>query len=412
MIGVRRTWKRAPGWRAGAVIASALVTIVLANLSGTGARASTSHQLRASVISQTSPDSAARIIADINAERTANRIPPVTLSGSLSTGCRLLDEYEHLHGDNFVHDETPGSAGYTPQGNAVAQAGPLLDIDGGSSVTGWGNNPYEFGPNHLFNLLNPRRTIMGADDSVFQTVGGSLVEEICVITATSSSATTTDAVYTYPGDGAMIYPSETASEDPETPGQTVGIPEGTTTGPYLLVFAEGPFQRSTATITNASLVGPDGPVKLDIVERKLNAGAFLIPTSPLANLATYHAEVTFDVSGTTLVHTWSFTTNADASTATGATGPGTTTVSNATRQELVVKIMLYGQKAVFEINPYLPHPIVSWQLIFGDGLSNQGPGNPPHFAGHTYKPGSYRAVLTLHESGGQQFSSTEHVTIP
>jgi len=408
-------------WRSRRLVASFLAGVVMgggiAGLWAASAAGAVAHRGVAAPM-QPAPDTAAQIVDQVNAERVANRIPPVALGSILSSGCHLLDDYEHLHGDNFVHSETPGSAGYTASGDTIARSGPLLSIDGGSSVTGWGNNPYEFGPNHLFGLLNPLVSVMGADDSVFA-VGGGLVEEICVTSTTSDlrPAPRTDTVYTYPGDGATIYPSETASEEPTTPGESVGIPAGATTGPYLLVFADGPFDRSAARIVRASLSGPQGPVKLDIVNRENGAGGFLIPVSALSNLVTYRAQVTFTIDGARLVHSWSFKTNSDARTASGATGAGMTETANAALEAIIFKITLYGKKAplkvVFEINSYLPHPITGWQLTFGDGLSNQGSGNPPHFAGHTFeKPGSYHVRVTLYESGGAKATTTANLTIP
>ena len=41
----------------------------------------------------------------------------------------------------------------------------------------------------------------------------------------------------------------------------------------------------------------------------------------------------------------------------------------------------------------------TWQLVYGDGLSHQGTGTPPHFAGHTFsKPGTYRVLLIVDEA--------------
>ena len=56
-------------------------------------------------------------------------------------------------------------------------------------------------------------------------------------------------------------------------------------------------------------------------------------------------------------------------------------------------------KIVFQLDANLPRPVQSWQLVFGDGLQNQGSGKPPHFAGHTYeKAGAYRAILIVYEA--------------
>ena len=53
----------------------------------------------------------------------------------------------------------------------------------------------------------------------------------------------------------------------------------------------------------------------------------------------------------------------------------------------------------FHIQTHLPKAVRTWQLVFGDGLTNQGTGTPPHFAGHTFsKPGTYRVLLIVDEA--------------
>ncbi|HXK13696.1 MAG TPA: PKD domain-containing protein [Gaiellaceae bacterium] len=53
----------------------------------------------------------------------------------------------------------------------------------------------------------------------------------------------------------------------------------------------------------------------------------------------------------------------------------------------------------FHIQTHLPKAVRHWQLVFGDGLTNEGSGTPPHFAGHTFsKAGSYRVLLIVDEA--------------
>ena len=53
-------------------------------------------------------------------------------------------------------------------------------------------------------------------------------------------------------------------------------------------------------------------------------------------------------------------------------------------------------KVSFRIQSHLARPVRHWQLVFGDGLANDGAGAPPRFAGHTYeKAGTYRVLLIL-----------------
>ena len=53
----------------------------------------------------------------------------------------------------------------------------------------------------------------------------------------------------------------------------------------------------------------------------------------------------------------------------------------------------------FRIQTHLPKAVRTWQLVYGDGLTHQGTGTPPHFAGHTFsKPGTYRVLLIVDEA--------------
>jgi hypothetical protein len=53
----------------------------------------------------------------------------------------------------------------------------------------------------------------------------------------------------------------------------------------------------------------------------------------------------------------------------------------------------------FRIQTHLPKAVRTWQLVFGDGLTHEGTGTPPHFAGHTFtKPGTYRVLLIVDEA--------------
>ena len=54
-------------------------------------------------------------------------------------------------------------------------------------------------------------------------------------------------------------------------------------------------------------------------------------------------------------------------------------------------------KVVFQAIANVPRPIVRWELLYGDGGTNQGTGKPPRFHGHTYTArGVFRAVLIVH----------------
>ena len=100
-------------------------------------------------------------------------------------------------------------------------------------------------------------------------------------------------VYTVPHDRATGFDgSEVAREGPFTAGELLGIPQGTETGRYLMVFVDGPWPTPLPPIdvTSATLRPAGGqPVELKIADRDvatpdgrslgdyLPEGAHLIP---------------------------------------------------------------------------------------------------------------------------------------
>lgn len=253
--------------------------------------------------------SAAQAVANLNAQRAANGIPAgISENPSWSAACALHNKYEQLNGGVLTHGENPDNPGYTDEGNWA----------GGNSVLSMGSdwssaNPWESAPIHLNQLLAPRLNDMGVDDTNGYTCATTLAGR-------ARPPPTSDVVYTYPGNNTTgIYSDEVASEGPFTPGELIGIPQGTTTGPYLLVFVDGPTLDvySDARINQASLAGPDGAVEVKTVDNYtpgltgyLPPGGEIIPISPLRVRSPYHAHVAGTVGSVSFNYDWSFTTGA------------------------------------------------------------------------------------------------------
>jgi hypothetical protein len=293
--------------------------------------------------------SASQIAAALNAQRHGNLIPAgIAVDQTLTEGCAGYDRYMQLSG-TFGGGETPGNPGYTAIGAQIAKEGTVIVNEGASVGAGAGGvgfpgwnlgDPFESAPNHLAALLAPPLDVIGGDDDQDPAAGQ---EWMCATTdeGYTRPAPAMYTVYTYPGDGAHIYPDETAYEFPATPGQSVGIAPDTTTGPYLIVLAAGPAAADAhAHIQSASLTGPGGPVEVKTVDHSGGWwGGFVIPVPTLTSGATYDARVTLQVDGVTLVHTWSFIAQAEPDVfdlnsdvpypATGATEPGVTVVTGA-----------------------------------------------------------------------------------
>jgi hypothetical protein len=256
---------------------------------------------------------AATTLATLNAQRAANGLPAgIVEDPALSSGCAAHDLYMSENG-GLTHVEQAGHPGYTVSGANAGQNAVL------SQGAGWDTgNPYETAPLHLDQLLAPRLQVVGTADAD----GFSCTTTFPGWTRADPATTT---IYTYPGPGATIYPSEVASELPFTPGQLVGLSSAAQTGPYLIVLADAPGQSplgNTATLSHATLTGPHGRVAVATVDGStpatggsvptlaayLSPGGFIIPVHPLAPASTYDAHVVVDFGGTKTTHDWAFTT--------------------------------------------------------------------------------------------------------
>jgi hypothetical protein len=245
---------------------------------------------------------AADAIAALNAQRAANGLPAdIAENAAWSSACAQHMNYLRLNNySGNWHDEIPGNPGYSDAGRQAAQSSVL------SSAPWVGSeSPFEYAPIHLAQLLGPALSVTGYADGCMWTWPGYQRPAPAVL-----------ELYSYPGDGASIYPAMTARESPFVPGDFVGLPEGTTTGPHLYVFAFG-GDSGRGSLSGASLTGPEGPVDVRVVDNAtgqlgsfLPPGGILIPAAPLRAHSTYVAKVTFTSgsSGATGTRTWSFQT--------------------------------------------------------------------------------------------------------
>jgi hypothetical protein len=255
-------------------------------------------------------------IAQLNAQREANGIPGgITENADWSQGCVNHLEYLRRNPGEWnsnPHDEIAGHDGYTDSGRDAARSSVLASGGGFSQA---GGNPWEYAPIHLMQLLAPALSVTGYADS----------PGACMSTfrGYGRPGPTPPVVYTYPGEGATIYPEMTAFESPFTPGEFVGIPSGATTGPYLYVLVHG-AGNSDGRITAATLTGPDGPVEVRTVDNKtstdkgnlgsyLPSGGMVIPVNPLKGGSSYTATASFTTDGgASLEKSWSFRTSGQA----------------------------------------------------------------------------------------------------
>jgi hypothetical protein len=255
--------------------------------------------------------SSAEIVHLLSAQREANGIPGGLLERSeWSADCAKHNYYEAQTGE-FGHSENPSSPYYTAEGDWAARNSVLAY---GSS---WSNgNPWEEAPIHLIQMLAPQLVEMGAAETNGRN---------CATTwpGYSRPGPVSPTAYSYPGNGVSgVVPTERAAESPFVPGEFVGLPQGTATGRYLLVFLTGLSGFAAQEVkASATLSGPEGPVELRTIDSTdPNVGpympkpsAFLIPVQPLKPLARYQAEVHWSQAGAPLLEQrFAFTTGSDS----------------------------------------------------------------------------------------------------
>jgi hypothetical protein len=336
---------------------------------------------------------AQQTIALLNAQRAGNGLPANVVEDPRLTGdCAAHDRYMALN-HTLTHFEQPGAPGYSV-GGAYAGKNAVLSQGGN-----WDNgNPYENAPLHLDQLLAPRLTSVGSADAR----GYSCTTTFPGWTGPDPAATT---VYTYPGDGSTIYPSEVAREQPWTPGELAGIPQSRRTGPYLLVFVDAPGQTpfgNPATLSDATLRGPDGPVALDTTDggtavpgggtlgSYMYPGGFIIPLRPLKPGTGYHAHVLVTFAGVQTARDWSFTTSGGDPRSKLTAKHGTLSFASRSPQPIQVTFTRSGGR---HAPPITVHPGATVSLSLTPG-SWQACGHQPATAVYAAYDGCVTIIVT------------------
>jgi hypothetical protein len=252
----------------------------------------------------------AQIVAALNAERAANGIPAgIRLNSGWSKGCAAHIRYETLNHLPFTHVEIPGNPGHTSAGALAGKNGDQAMTDT-SFDTG---NPFENLPYHMVTLLAPMINQAGA----FESNGRD-----CIQLGTARTFPR-DAVYSDPGPGAVnvVTSQVVRGEVPLAPGDLVGLPQGTRTGPHIYLFGAGPWVENTSgplTVVSAKLSGPSGrSVALRTVDGRRFPQTFLgpyhaavlIPVEPLGG-GVYRVAVTLRAGRVSFTRKWEFSTTA------------------------------------------------------------------------------------------------------
>jgi hypothetical protein len=262
---------------------------------------------------------ATEVIALLNTERQTHGIPGTIVENlAWSADCARHNAYQRANG-LLDHPELPWLTGYSEAGNEAGRASAL------STGSGWKNgNPFAHSPIHLMQLLAPQLSETGVAEND---------DRVCMWTWPGYKRRfNADTVYTAPGDGGGVPVAETAHEQPFVPGDFVGLPRGTVTGPHLYVFAVGP-SATAMRVQRATLTAASGPsVEIRTVDNTtprlgtfLPSGAILIPVAPLAPATDYVASVSLaSTAGVIFDRTWWLRTAPSGRATTGVLrgGPG------------------------------------------------------------------------------------------
>ena len=253
-----------------------------------------------------------QVIDIVNGQRAAHGIPGVVEDPALSRACELHNRYLRLNRGVYPHTEIPGRPGYTQEGARIAPNSALLgggpDPDPPSYPFDSGRNPFQNLPFHLAGLLRPALVGTGANESNGWT---------CVATGGGRERIGRRSIrfYTYPGPRRTGVPVREVvfNEAPYSPGDLVGIPQGTASGPHLYLFGFG-LTASQLRVRSASLSGPTGKTALRWVDNTQPRtlldppAAILIPPDPL-DPGPYCMSVRGTVHGVgSFAHRWPFVT--------------------------------------------------------------------------------------------------------
>ncbi len=256
----------------------------------------------------------------VNVYRAQSGLAPVANNPSWSSGATNHSCWMLLNG--IAHDETPGSPGYTSDGD---QAGNSGNVAVSSSAGATARNHIDLwmsGPFHAIGLLRPslQQAAFGMcasppNPSNTRWKSGATLD---VVRGNNWGAAKPATPVVFPGNGATTSLTRFVAESPDPRSfcgwgsQSVGLP----------LIAMMPSNVTTAT---ATLVGPSGPIPTCVLHKANTSGTasqilggdnavVVVPAAPL-NTGTYTVSVVSN-GGTA---NWSF--NVDPSAPLEVTGP-------------------------------------------------------------------------------------------
>ncbi len=267
-------------------------------------------------------------LGTVNVYRAQSGLPPVAENSAWSAGARNHSCWMLLNG--IAHDETPGTPGYTADGDQAGNSGNVAVSSNASATARSHIDLWMTGPFHAIGILRPslQQAAFGMcasppNPSTTTWKSGATLD---VIRGNNWSASKPSTPVVFPGNGATTSLTRFIAESPDPrtfcgwTGQQVGLP----------LIAMLP---STVSSANATLIGPAGPVPTCVLHKSNTTGVassilggdnavVVVPAVPLVT-GSYSVSVASNGGNAN----WSFNVDPNAPlTASPATPPANTTV--------------------------------------------------------------------------------------
>ena len=235
-------------------------------------------------------------LGTVNVYRSQSGLQPVAENPAWSNGARNHSCWMLLNG--IAHDENPGSAGYSVEGDQAGNSGNVAVSSSPSATARSHINLWMSGPFHAIGILRPslQQAAFGMcssppNPSATQWKSGATLD---VIRGNNWGAAKPATPIVFPGNGATTSMTRFVAESPDPrtfcgwSGQQVGLP--------LIAL-----MPSAVSAANATLTGPSGPVPTCVLTQSNTSGVaksllagdnavIVVPAVPLVT-GTYTATV-------------------------------------------------------------------------------------------------------------------------
>jgi hypothetical protein len=233
------------------------------------------------------------VLAHVNDVRARMGLATLAWDRATSAGCRTHGIYLALNPGEYFgapHQERPRLAGFSLAGRRAAATSGLNHGElrfAGDTVYGHGaawHNMLAFDPE----WTTLHRGFQGGYDCI----GGGSDH------FTSAAEAQPNRLWVWPPSGSTtVPPSVRHFEWPYPPTRLLGLADRAETGPLLYVYGRPAKRAQCATARRMQLIGPDGPVALDVIDQRsagpagerahLYGGVIAVVRQPLAPLTRY-----------------------------------------------------------------------------------------------------------------------------